>query len=85
VHANKHSIIAGPDVRVRGLSMADERALDLALEELGEAAEAGFGRLNHADRADDDLAEAAIARAVRKTAERIWGKRPFVDVVLMRL
>jgi ribonuclease J len=85
VHAKKHAIIGGPDVRVHGLSMADERALDLALDELGEAAEIAFGRLNHSDRADDDIAEAAIGRSVRKTAERLWGKRPFVDVVLMRM
>jgi ribonuclease J len=85
VHAKKHAIIAGPDVRVRGLSLQDERALDLAIEELSEAAEMGFGRLNHADRADEEIAEAAIVRAVRRAAERIWGKRPLVDVALMRL
>jgi ribonuclease J len=85
VNEKKHSIMSGPDVRVRGLSMQDDRELDLAIEELAEAAETGFGRLNHSDRADDDLAEQAIARTVRKTAERIWGKRPLVDVVLMRI
>jgi ribonuclease J len=84
VHATRHAILSGPDVRVRGLSMQDEEELDIAIEELEHAAEAAFNRLNHADRADDDLAEGTISRAVRKAAERVWGKRPFVEVMLMR-
>jgi ribonuclease J len=58
---------------------------DLALEELSEIAEAAFNRLKGADRDDDEAVEAALSRAVRKAAERLWSKRPLVDVSIMRL
>jgi ribonuclease J len=51
---------------------------------LESTAEAAFNRLSHADRGEDEAAEAAISRAVRKAAERLWGKRPFVEVMLLR-
>lgn len=84
VHAKKHSIIAGPEVRLRGLTLEDEDDLDIAIEELEEAAEAAFMRLSHSDRADDEAAEGAIQRTVRRAAEKVWGKRPFVEVLVMR-
>lgn len=85
VGAKKHNIVSGPNVKVRGLSMADEEEFELALEELEEAAEAAFARLNHADRAEDEAVETALVRAVRKAAERLWSKRPLVDVSVLRV
>jgi ribonuclease J len=85
ISAKKHSIMAGPDVRTRGLSIADEDEFDLALDDLAEAAEAAFTRLPHAERDDEDLAEAAIVRAVRKAAERAFKKRPLVEVTILRI
>ncbi len=84
VNAKKHSIVAGPDVRTRGLSIADEEEFDLALDDLAEAAEAAFQRLSHAERADEDGTEAALVRAVRKAAERAFKKRPLVEVTILR-
>ncbi|MGE0045793.1 MAG: ribonuclease J [Hyphomonadaceae bacterium] len=84
VSGKKHTILSGPNVKTRGLSMLDEEEFDLALEELEETAEAAFNRLKHGEREDDEAAEQAVARAVRKAAEKLWGKRPFVEVVLMR-
>ena len=81
----KNGIAAGPNVTVRGLSMPDEDDFDLALEDLEDVAKAAFSKLNHAERDDDDLIEAAIVRAVRKAAERLWKKRPLVDVSVLRL
>jgi ribonuclease J len=85
VSVKKQSILAGPDVRTRGLSIADEEDFDLALDGLSEAAEAAFLRLSHAEREDDDGAEAAIVRAVRKAAERAFKKRPMVEVTILRV
>jgi ribonuclease J len=85
VHAKSHAIVSGPDIRVKGLPAGDEEAFDLAVDDMGDAAEAAYQRLNHADRADDDAVENAIMRAVRKAAERAFGKRPLVDVVVMRV
>lgn len=81
----KNHIVAGPNVSVRGLTMADEEDLELALEDLEDTAKAAFTKLNHAEREDDDLIEAAVVRAVRKAAERLWKKRPLIDVSVLRL
>jgi ribonuclease J len=81
----KNAIAAGPTVSVRGLTMPDEEDFELALEELENAAKAAFVKLNHSERGDDDMVEAALMRAVRKSAERLWRKRPLVDVSVLRL
>jgi ribonuclease J len=85
VGAKKHNILSGPNVSVRGLSMGDEEEVDLALEEMERAAEAAFTRLSHAERAEDEAVEGAIVRAVRRAAEKAWGKRPLVDVSVLRI
>lgn len=81
----KNAIVAGPNVSVRGLTMPDEDDLDLALEELEDSAKAAFAKLNHTQRDDDEQIEAAVVRAVRKAAERLWKKRPLIDVSVLRL
>ena len=81
----KNAVAAGPTVSVRGLTMADEEDLELALEELEDTAKAAFSKLNHSERGDDDAIEASVVRAVRKSAERLWKKRPLVDVSILRL
>lgn len=81
----KNAIVAGPNVTVRGLTMADEEDFELALEDLERTAQAAFAKLNHADREDDDAIEGSVVRAVRKAAERLWKKRPLVDVTVLRL
>lgn len=83
ISAKKHTIVAGPDIRVRGISGGDEEAFESACDDLAAAAEAAFHRLSAQERKDEDAAEEAIVRAVRKQAERIWGKRPLVDAVLL--
>lgn len=85
IGAKKHNIVAGPNVTVRGLSMADEEDMEIALEELEGAAEAAFTRLSHSDRAEDEAVQTALVRAVRKAAERLWSKRPVVDVSVLRV
>lgn len=81
----KNAVVAGPTVSVRGLTMADDEDFELALEELERTAHAAFAKLNHADRQDDEIVEASLVRAVRKAAERLWRKRPLVDVTVLRL
>jgi ribonuclease J len=83
--SGKNAILAGPTVNARGLSMEDEEDFELALEELERAGQAAFTKLNHSERGDDDLVETAIMRAVRKAAERLWRKRPLVDVTVLRI
>lgn len=81
----KHVIVAGPSVTVRGLTMDDEEDLEIALEDLEETAKAAFQRLKHQEREDDETVEGALMRAVRKSAEKLWRKRPLVDVTVLRI
>lgn len=85
VGARKHAIVSGPEVRVRGLSAADEDDLETALEEIARAAEAAYNRLSGADRSDTDAAEDAVMKAVRRAAERTWGKRPLVEAIILEV
>jgi ribonuclease J len=81
----KRAMVAGPNVSLRGLAMEDEEDLDLAMDELERTAEAAFNKLNHAEREEDETVEAVLVRAVRKAAERLWSKRPLVDVSVLRI
>lgn len=83
VSSKRHAIVSGPDVRVRGLSAADEEDLETLLEDMSRVAEAAFNKLSSADRSDVELAEEAVMKAVRRAAERAWGKRPIVDVIIL--
>jgi ribonuclease J len=81
----KGALAAGPNVSIRGLSVGDEEALEAALADMEDAAEAAFERLARGDREVDDVVQAALVRAVRKAAERLWSKRPLVDVTVLRI
>ncbi len=85
VGEKKNNILAGPNITVRGLSMSDDDDFEIALEELEEAAAAAFAKLNHNDRGNDEAIETALVRAVRKAADRLWSKRPLVDVSVLRI
>jgi len=85
VSAKKHQIMSGPNVTLQGVAMEDEEEMDLALDEIENAAEAAFVRLNHAERADDEVVEANVGRAVRKAVEKAFGKRPLVTVSVLRI
>jgi ribonuclease J len=83
--SGKNAILAGPTVSIRGLTMDDEEDLDIALEDLERTAKAAFTKLNHSERGDDETVETTLMRSVRKAAERLWRKRPLVDVTVLRI
>jgi ribonuclease J len=76
-------ILSGPDVRARGLSERDGSPAEGRLERIADAAEAAFNRLSPAQRTDEEAAEDAVMRAVRKAAQTLFGKRPLVEVIVM--
>jgi ribonuclease J len=79
------AIISGPEIRVKGLTGADEDRLDVNLDDLAEVAERAYAKLSGAERDDEDIAEEMIARAVRRAAEKAWGKRPVVEAVILTI
>ncbi|AMS29056.1 MAG TPA: MBL fold metallo-hydrolase [Hyphomonadaceae bacterium] len=81
----KGRIKAGPDVRARGLSERNGSPAEGRLEQLADAAEEAFNRLKPDQRMEEETAEGFVMRAVRKACDRIFGKRPIVDVVVMTI
>ncbi|MFC7290477.1 ribonuclease J [Hirschia litorea] len=75
----------GPFVSARGFSETDGRVADESLDQLDEAAEEAMERLAAKDMEDDDKVERALLRSVRKSAEGLFGKRPLVDIAILRV
>ncbi len=78
-------IASGPQVRAIGLPGEPERPLEDLLDDLADAAEAAVRRLDGDQREIDVEVEGAISRALKKAAQRIWGRRPVVQTTLLRL
>ena len=78
-------IASGPQVRAVGLPGDPERPLEDLLDDLADAAESAVRRLDGDQRENDAEVEAAISRALKKAAQRIWGRRPLVQTTLLRL
>ncbi|MEO0816790.1 MAG: ribonuclease J [Pseudomonadota bacterium] len=78
------SVIDGPLVSARGLAEADGRLADESLDTLDEAAEAALSRVKARDMDDDDAVKRAIGRGIKKAAEKLFGRRPLIDVTVLR-
>ena len=78
-------IASGPQVRAIGLPGEPERPLEDILDDLADAAEAAVRRLDGDQREIDAEVEAAMSRALKKAAQRVWGRRPVVQATLLRL
>ncbi|MED5550535.1 MAG: ribonuclease J [Pseudomonadota bacterium] len=85
VHGKKGELVSGPDVRAMGV--AEDRSLSLEefLDALADEAERAFDRLSNRDRRDVETAEEEVRRAVRREASRIWGKKPWVEVIILEV
>ena len=77
--------VDGPLVSARGFSEPDGSAADDLLDALDDAAERAFEKMKLRAREDDDLVEKNVGRAVRKLCERIAGRKPLVDVIVLRV
>lgn len=78
-------ILSGPQVRGLGLPSDADYTQDDAMDDLAIAAEEGLRRLRGDGLEDDDAVEAAISRAVKKAAHRIWKRRPLVETTVLRV
>ncbi len=83
--SDKGAVKDGPYVAARGFSELDGRVADESLDQLDEAAEEALVRLSRKDIDDDEKVERALLRSVRKSAEGLFGKRPLVDISILRV
>ncbi len=80
----EEGVIDGPLVNARGLSEPDGRLADESIDDLEEAAEAALASLKRKELDDDDAVERALGRAVRRAAEKVFGRKPVIDVSVLR-
>ena len=85
VHGKKGELVSGPDVRSMGVAEDRSLSLDEFLDALADEAERAFDRLSNRDRRDVETAEEEVRRAVRREANRIWGKKPWVEVIILEV
>jgi len=88
-HVTVATVLAGGDllgaidVRAMGIPDTADHDLDDFLDALAQAAEDGFKRMGRTERKDEAAVEEAIRRAVRREANRIWGKKPHVEAIVL--
>ncbi|RIJ15465.1 ribonuclease J [Henriciella mobilis] len=79
------SIADGPYLTSRGLSEEDGSLADESLDEVEAACDEALDGLSRRKRLDDDTVEAVLVRAIRRSCERVFGRKPLVDVTIMRV
>nr|WP_026353987.1 ribonuclease J [Woodsholea maritima] len=83
VMSDHGKLLAGPDVRAMGLPDTPDYGLDEFLDDLADVAERAFDRLSKRDKRDEEKVEEEVRLAVRREAQRIWGKKPHVEVSVL--
>jgi ribonuclease J len=81
----RNRIASGPQVRALGLPGDGDYPLSEALDDLAGEARDALHRLSADDRDDDHAVEAALSRAAKKAAFRIWKRRPVVETTVLRV
>ena len=80
---DRGKLVSGPDAKSVGLPDVKEFPLEDFLDAMEVAAEACFDRLSGPERRDIETVEEEVRIAVRREANRIWGKKPIVNVLAL--
>jgi ribonuclease J len=78
-------LAGGPRVRAVGLPGDDDYTLAEAIDDLADEARHAVHALSPGARDDDGAVEAALSRALKKAAFRIWKRRPVVEATVLRV
>jgi ribonuclease J len=78
-------IVSGPQTRGVGLPGDEDYPVDQALDDLADEAERAVNSLKGSAKEDDEQVEQAISRALKKASQRIWDRRPVVEVTVLRV
>ncbi|MEM7330231.1 MAG: ribonuclease J [Pseudomonadota bacterium] len=79
------NVVDGPLLTARGLSEPDGSNADESLIEIDDAVEAATNNMKRRKRLDDEEVERVLARAAKKSCERTFGRKPIVDVSVLRV
>ena len=78
-------VVDGPVLTARGLSEPDGSNADESLIDVDEAVEDAVNGMKRRKRQDEEEVERVLARAVKKACERTFGRKPIVDVSVLRV
>jgi len=73
------------EVRGIGLPGDEDYPLDEALDDLSKDAAGAIKRLDPGMRDTDEAIQQAVGRVLKKSAQRIWDRRPVVETVVVRV
>ncbi len=75
------------DIAVRGIGLPgdEDYTLEEALDDLAKDAEIAVKRLDAGARDEDYVVQQAVSRVLKKSAQRIWDRRPVVETVVVRV
>jgi len=85
VNTKKGELLSGPDVRAMGVAEDKMLSLEEFLDALADEAERAFDAMSTRGRRDAETVEEDVRRAVRREANRIWGKKPWVEVIVLEV
>ncbi|HYD45557.1 MAG TPA: ribonuclease J [Phenylobacterium sp.] len=78
-------LLGAPKVKALGLPADEDYPMDEALGDLADEVEDALKRLPGEEREYDEPVEATVKRVVKKASQRIWGRRPVVEAVVLRV
>ncbi|MGH7022046.1 MAG: ribonuclease J [Caulobacteraceae bacterium] len=78
-------VASGPAVRALGMPTDEDYPLGEAVDDLAQEAGRALSKLDADEREDNAAVEAALSRALKKAAFRIWKRRPVVETTVLRV
>lgn len=78
-------IVSDIDIRSVGLPGNDAKPLEEALDDLAERVEDTVRGLKGSALEDEMVVEQAVARTLKKASQKVWGRRPIVETIVLRL
>ena len=76
-------LVSEIDIRCMGVPETEDFDIEDFMDELADAAEEAFKRMGKKDKRDEGAVEEVLRRAVRREANRIWGKKPHVEAIVL--
>ncbi len=78
-------MVSDIDIRSVGLPGNEGKPLEEALDDLAERVEDTVRGLKGSALEDELVVEQAVARTLKKASQKIWGRRPIVETIVLRL
>nr|WP_031220183.1 ribonuclease J [Asticcacaulis benevestitus] len=82
---SKNRLASIVEVRGLGLAYEDDDIISDQLEAICQSVEKAIKAMPNEARDEDESVEIVVARVVKKAAQSIWGRRPIVETIILRI